>query len=1075
MAYKLTIPFYGFTIQLHSGQEVAFPISDKKALQLVHPKKNLAASYQKALQKKIMDKGEFVTLMDELHYEDFMKDTVEISFPAAKDRIRYPAFSLVFEYFYTRQSKGFWGIIPSLGLEAFSPDEITLEERLQESLQFEFTQQRRLNHVQKIVSAIWFNETTLVTDTLKLKAPTLREVDEIIEEQPDKLLPSVAKKVKIDKKEAYGRDEEVKQLAAVLNSKFRNNALIIGPSGVGKTALIWEAVRRKKQLKIKSEIWETTASTMIKELTRDTGWQDNIEFLCKELTQSSDFLYVRNLMELFEVGKYEGNSVSIADYLKTFLDRGEINIITECTEEEKAQIELKAPNYLANFQVITLEEPTEKLEHIILQKVRAIAKAHAIKIAPAAITETLRLNRRFSPYAGMPGKPIRFLESLLLNKKTAENINQAEVIEHFCEDTGIPKFIADPSIPMDVEQIKIDFKSKLFGQDQAIDQLTDVLAQVKTALSRTGQPIASFLFVGPTGVGKTELAKLLAEFMFNSRERVVRFDMSEFSTPYDIMRLSGIGQKDGLLTSAILREPFSVLLFDEIEKAHLNFYDLLLQILGEGRLSDSRGRLVNFCSSIIIMTSNIGATEFQQGHISWTPKQTNRDVKQMFLSAVQKHFRPELFNRIDQVIPFLPLQKADVKKVVLKEVEMMREREGIKYRDVKLNIDEDIYDFLVHKGYSHRYGARQMQRAIRDELLIPLAKELNQNVFDEQLIVDITVDKGAIEIKSQVNPLGFELLIEELELHTNANHIGSLCRHCHQLKEGHYYNHLMSELDILNQQLQLNDGSFWHDANNQMKLTNLMAIKTQVDNMIKSVEKIEVDLGLSCMKLRNYTAKDKAAINEWETDYSDLKQDIYAIGNEGSDEIYLTIYATNAHLFFDFYQSIINEKGYQFNLKAIWYSEDLSEAIQDTATQEQIHVNRKGTRGYFKSLVEEKDYDNISATTEASILCGLELKITGKCAALFFADEEGYQCWKQSDAHEDLAHIQISATPLELPHNIHRRDYFSKQTTRRQFELPLVRDNIYKINRESRKQELIDLFLHHLNVRFDRKLEQEIV
>ena len=194
--------------------------------------------------------------------------------------------------------------------------------------------------------------------------------------------------------------------------------------------------------------------------------------------------------------------------------------------------------------MIRIEEPTDKLEYIISKKIKSIAGSEKLSIKAEAIQEVLRLNRRFSPYAGMPGKPIRFLENMLLNAKMAgarsdRSIQQKEVILHFCEETGIPAFMIDPEIPMTPERVREEFEQKLFGQKQAIQALVNVLIQVKTALSRSNKPIASFLFVGPTGVGKTELAKLLSKFMFGSRNRITRFDMSEFSTPYDVIRLIG--------------------------------------------------------------------------------------------------------------------------------------------------------------------------------------------------------------------------------------------------------------------------------------------------------------------------------------------------------------------------------------------------------------------------------------------------------------------------------------------------------------------------------------------------------
>ena len=282
-----------------------------------------------------------------------------------------------------------------------------------------------------------------------------------------------------------------------------------------------------------------------------------------------------------------------------------------------------------------------------------------IKVQPDAIEETLRLNKRFSPYSGFPGKPIRFLEGILLNKKSsnksAESLTRSEVIQTFCEESGMPQIMVDPDIPMNPKQVKAQFNNEVFGQKKAINSVVNMLSTVKAGLSKSGKPIASFLFVGPTGVGKTELAKVLSKFMFGSREKIVRFDMSEYAGSDVVNKLLGSGYySDGLLTSTVRREPFCVLLFDEIEKAHPVFYDFLLQILSEGRLTDSKGKLVNFCSTIIIMTSNIGATRATQRAVTLlkNDKNKNKDLAQKFLSAVKDHFKPELYNRIDEVIAF---------------------------------------------------------------------------------------------------------------------------------------------------------------------------------------------------------------------------------------------------------------------------------------------------------------------------------------------------------------------------------------------------------------------------------------
>ncbi|MEM6379890.1 MAG: AAA family ATPase, partial [Bacteroidota bacterium] len=660
MSFRITIPFYSFRLSFTPGLSFLNPLRDKATLRTGTSLNELSKEYQEAIQKNILNKGHATKLLDEWSTEDFIQDELSIDFPAAKDGFTYPDFELTFDIFYQELDTGFWGIIPTLGLEAFANDHASLKDHLRETVKIEFARKSYLNSVQNIISTIWFKQTELLRQDFPVNVADPGE--DLLTDAVDKLfklLNKVAKPLKIDKVQVYGRDQELEQITQVFKGNFGKNILVVGPSGVGKTALIWELSRQLQVQGQEVTIWETTASNMIKELSGDNGWEFNIGELCREFkNKPNDFLFIRNLMDLFEVGKYVGNSVSMADYLLPFISRGELNIITECTGEELARIELQSPTYKSNFQLIRLEEPLQDINQIILKKINDLAQDTDVKITKEAIKEVVRLTRRFTPYAGMPGRPIRFLESMLLNRSQAKDkkkrtIDRKTVIEHFCEDTGMPQFMVDPALILDPIKIKQGFNNNVFGQELAVESLVDILATVKADLNRSGKPIASFLFVGPTGVGKTELAKVLAEFMFGRRDRMLRFDMSEYSNPYAVMRL--IGQhhtSEGQLTSAVRRAPFSVILFDEIEKADPTFSDLLLQVLSEGRLTDNRGNLANFCSAIIIMTSNIGATNRTFNPIGMGQRDEENDLSKLFESAVQKHFRPELYNRIDKVIPF---------------------------------------------------------------------------------------------------------------------------------------------------------------------------------------------------------------------------------------------------------------------------------------------------------------------------------------------------------------------------------------------------------------------------------------
>ena len=683
----------------------------------------------------------------------------------------------------------------------------------------------------------------------------------------------------------------------------------------------------QRKHKIKGQIWETTASALIKELSQDTGWQDHIEYLIDELKNSHDFLFVRNLKELFEVGKYEGNPISLADYLKSALSRGDINIITECTEEERAQIELKSPQYLSHFQVIQITQPQEDLESIIIRKVQQIAAFQKVNISEAAIDEVLRLNKRFSPYAGLPGKPIRFLENMLINQKyvgkpSRQVVDRSDVIDYFSQESGIPRFIIDPEIPMDADQIKHQFKEQLFGQQSAIDHVVDVLTHVKTALNRTEKPIASFLFVGPTGVGKTELAKMLAQFMFGDRRQLTRFDMSEYASPYDIIRLMGFGsQSEGLLTAEVKRNPFTVLLFDEIEKAHSNFYDLLLQILGEGRLSDGNGNLVNFCSAIIIMTSNIGATKIQNQSIGIQQENGLDDIPAQYVRAVQKHFRPELFNRIDRVVPFHALNRTVIKSVVRREIALMHQREGLKFREIDLTIEDNVFEHLVDAGYNPKYGARQMQRTIRNRILSPLSKALNQQDYDDQLIVKLSCPKDHIQIETEVNPLGFDLLLEELEKFTNSNLVSLSRRQCARMRESHFYTQFLSELDILNQQLSEQGTNFWKNHAQAERYRQLNELKERTDQMEQAFNDLELQLGLSCMNLKPYEKADKEAIDILNDQFVGLKKYAITLSDPSANEINCTIFGSKIHPFVEMYAQLFEAKDFNVQTQRLWYTE----------------------------------------------------------------------------------------------------------------------------------------------------------
>ncbi|MEM7104118.1 MAG: AAA family ATPase [Bacteroidota bacterium] len=1101
MSYQLAIPFYTVKLNFANSGSINTPLLESEVMRVEYSASRLANEFANAFQNKILDKGGYASLLNYLAKDDFKTDTVKVEFQkiSQKGMPDRPGFELEFKFLYQENERGYWACIPALALEVFAPEKKEVKSYLRNSVKLEFARKQRMRRLRNVISAIWFEGFELTKTDIRLRFYTPTELENLNAEKREELLPQIAKRLEVPRKVCYGRETEIDQLARAIKSSFGRNVLLVGPSGVGKTNLVWELASRKNKLKIKGDIWETTASTMIKELTRDTGWQDNLAYLCRELSRKGDMLFVRNFLELFEVGQYEGNSVSMADYMRTYISRGEVNLITECTEEEFARIEVRSPNYIPLFQVIRLEEPKEKLDDIIIKKVEDVAHTQGVSITAEAIAETIRLNKRYTPYSGFPGKPIRFLESILLNQKSKDReqtkaarkkistlINRSTVIQHFCEETGMPSFMIDPSIPMNPETIVDHFRSNIFGQEKAVSSTTDLLTTVKTALSRQGKPIASCLFVGPTGVGKTEMAKVLAEFMFGNRNKMIRFDMSEYSNPWSVQRLTGESYfKDGILTSAVRREPFSVILFDEIEKAHPVFYDLLLQILGEGRLTDSAGKLVNFCSAIIIMTSNIGARNLQTDRIGWNHELDTEEVSEHFMSAVQKHFRPELFNRIDKVIAFQPLSREVVGNVVKREIVLLRQREGILHRKMDFYLDPSIYEYLAEKGYDPKYGARQLQRALREEIILPLAKQLNLHEYDDQLVVNIKVENGKPEINIEADPLGLELLLEELNRNEWTDHVNLLRQSIYKLREGRFFIRLLSELDLMERDKKRLGQKFWERKEYAQKYGYFLDTKERLTLLTKSIESFEMSLALACVGLEPYNTNIHQEIKAWEFDYLNFKLELYTRLEPSASSCSISIYGSDIQHIYNIYKDILEEKGYGFKVLTILYRESFyNEKVEVTKTMyEDENIDTRGKmpgqsfvrKKYILGLHTDIDAGLNESAQVGDRVVGVIFRVTGLCAHMYFSGETGMHLWEYEKKKYQRILVACAEEEGSVPEDIHRKKSFDNIKARRTYGFETLHDTEFKIKFEVPRRKYTKPLIEHLDRRFSKKLDRELI
>jgi DNA polymerase III delta prime subunit len=420
--------------------------------------------------------------------------------------------------------------------------------------------------------------------------------------------------------------------------------------------------------------------------------------------------------------------------------------VCECTPEQLPLIERQDPHLVRAFaQVQAVEPGPEQMKRILHEFARRQGRA---ALTAEGLDEVLRLHRRYATYSANPGRPVRFLRDLLADQPTGQPVTASVVTMAFSKETGLPLVLLEESERLDLDSARRWFAARVIGQEEAVGLVVDLLATVKAVLNRPRKPIASLLFIGPTGVGKTEMAKALAAFLFGDVGRLTRFDMSEYSDAQAVQRLIGGVGGEGLLTARVREQPFAVVLLDEVEKADAQLFDLLLQVLGEGRLTDTAGRLADFCNSVVIMTSNLGAESYLQGAFGFLPAGSARqEARDHFVREVQRSVRPELFNRIDRIVPFAPLDEETTRLIARRQLDLLRGRDGIRYRGVSLETADDLPGWLARRGHDARYGARPLKRAIERELLAPLSVRMNEYVSGVALRARVGLKQDALDIQ----------------------------------------------------------------------------------------------------------------------------------------------------------------------------------------------------------------------------------------------------------------------------------------------------------------------------------------
>lgn len=624
-----------------------------------------------------------------------------------------------------------------------------------------------------------------------------------------------------------GRSKEIERLISILSRKTKNNPVLIGESGVGKTAVCEGLAQAIAQERVPSNMLDKKIlSLSMAAVVAGTKYRGEFEERVKQIieeatSQDNVILFIDELHTVMGAGSAEG-SLDAANILKPALSRGKVQMIGATTTTEYRKHIEKDAALERRFQPITVEEnsPEESLQ--ILKGIReAFEDHHNLSITEEALKAAVILSKRYLNDRFLPDKAIDLIDEAAAKKRIKSKTNTDKIkklqkklqaivkkkeeavsqqnyekaAEYRTEELDVlkkideQKFVKTPKNKRDkvteddiaeivstmtgvpvtkllkddiskLKQLEDNLTTRIVGQSEAITAVSNAIRRSRAGFADERRPIGSFIFLGPTGVGKTELVKAIAEEIFNDKNALIKIDMSEFMERHNTSRLVGatagyVGYEEGgQLTEAVRRKPYSVILFDEIEKAHPEVFNLLLQILEDGELTDAKGRKVDFRNTIIILTSNIGAKKLtdKAAPIGFATKDSEKSkaiqdfeaMKNEILKELKDHFRPEFLNRIDKVVVFHALTHDNIKEIVKLHLNRLQER--LNHRHLKLDITPEALELLSELGYDPKYGARPVRRAIQEYVEDPLTAKFLDGVFQDSDTIKIVKKAKSIDL-----------------------------------------------------------------------------------------------------------------------------------------------------------------------------------------------------------------------------------------------------------------------------------------------------------------------------------------
>lgn len=559
-----------------------------------------------------------------------------------------------------------------------------------------------------------------------------------------------------EKNPLIGREKELDRTIQVLCRKDKNNPLHIGEPGVGKTALVYGVARRIEEGKVPDRlkgcnIYQLDMGTLL----AGTRYRGDMEQRLKQImegvtSEAHCIIYLDEIHNIVGAGKGAEGGSDVSDLLKPYLDDDRIRVIGATTYTEYNKNFTRSVGMIRRFQTIDVEEPSiDEAIHILKSLKPIYEKYHHVKYDAAAIEYAVTSSAKFITDRFLPDKAIDIIDEAgaqaEMEEKTHKKIGKKQIAEVLAKVAKIDALAIKQDDNKNLASLESRMKDVIYGQDRAIQTVVEAVQLSKAGLTDENKPLASLLFVGPTGVGKTEVAKMLAQEL---GVKLVRFDMSEYVEKHTVAKLIGapagyVGYDDGgLLTDAVRKSPDCVLLLDEIEKAHSDIFNILLQVMDYGVLTDSKGRKAHFKNVILIMTSNAGAQYASQASVGFA---STASAGSAMLKQVKHTFKPEFINRLNEIVVFNDMDEQMAKLILGKKLRELNAKLAAK--SVSITLTDEAHQHLLKSGYSKEYGAREMDRVIQQQLKTMLMREILFGKLKKGGEATVDLQNGTLTIK----------------------------------------------------------------------------------------------------------------------------------------------------------------------------------------------------------------------------------------------------------------------------------------------------------------------------------------